>query len=355
MRLSRLLLLPLAVAIIAGGCSSDSNTNAVPSDTKAPVVVFTSPTSGQAITASELTAEITATDENGVVKVEFFLDGGSAAIATLTAQPWKTTISLTSLADGAHSITAKASDPSGNIGSADVSFTKGAGTNDTKRMVLVEIVTSANCPPCGPANEYFNGKIASPLLQSRLAIIRNHVWWPRSTDQLWLDSQTWAKPRTDYLFKPLTSYIAPCGWVDGWNADSDPDAWLTKISEDMKVAPEAKIELTKEDQGSDVVLTITVKGITSGAYTDLRLHTVMTESDIHYNDGNSEWVHYEVMRTMLPDANGTTLTLANDEEKTFTRTLTFDAKWVRDNMKAVVFLQANGSKKVLQAAKISLK
>ncbi len=72
----------------------------------------------------------TASDANGVSKVEFYVDG--ALQATDTASPWAATLDSTTLANGTHSLTAKAYDPSGNVGtSAAVSFSVSNAAADT--------------------------------------------------------------------------------------------------------------------------------------------------------------------------------------------------------------------------------
>ena len=75
----------------------------------------------------------TASDANGVSKVEFYVDG--ALQATDTASPWAATLDSTTLANGTHSLTAKAYDPSGNVGSSSaVSFSvsNSSGTTYTE-------------------------------------------------------------------------------------------------------------------------------------------------------------------------------------------------------------------------------
>ena len=86
-------------------------------DTTAPVV------SAQASgTAGSITFTATATDKVGVTRVDYYVDGvlkGSA-----TASPYTYAFSSTTVADGTHTLVAKAVDAAGNLGtSASVSFT----------------------------------------------------------------------------------------------------------------------------------------------------------------------------------------------------------------------------------------
>jgi hypothetical protein len=323
------------------------------SDTQAPTCSVKSPKANDLVGPQEMYVEVQATDNIGVTKVNVFIDEGTVPAATLTSQPWEAIVSIGSLTEGEHSISLEAYDLVGNIGiSPPVKFIKGVS-----KTTLIENVTSANCIPCGGQNETFRNATNNLKTSVNLAIIKYHVWWPRNTDSLWKDSQTWSKPRTDYLFSPIpaSQYTAPMAWVGGLQMGNLATDWISQVTQDMKQAAEAKIVLSKSGTGSSVELRITVKGISSAQYSDLRLHTVITESEINYNDGNSEFVHHDVMRTMLPDAYGENILLGNSEEKTFTRSITIESKWKKDNLKAVVFIQSNGSKKILQAARISLK
>jgi hypothetical protein len=131
--------------------------------------------------------------------------------------------------------------------------------------------------------------------------------------------------------------------------------WKAAVDNDLNKAPEAAIELSKQDQADKIVLTIKVTGLTSTEYTDLRLHTVVTEDSILYNGGNDENVHYAAMRTMIPDADGFPVTLVRGNQIVKTWEITPGTEWARDYLNAVVFVQSSGSKHVLQAAKLSLK
>jgi len=86
-------------------------------DTTAPTV-----TAKVAGTSGTLTFTATATDNIGVTRVEYYLDG--AVKGSATASPYTLAFSTTTLANGSHSLVAKAYDAAGNVGtSVAVSFT----------------------------------------------------------------------------------------------------------------------------------------------------------------------------------------------------------------------------------------
>lgn len=355
-RAAALLLSTLLIIFTLNGCKEE--TTGPDTDTTAPVVSFRLPAAADTVGIESVTVSLTATDEVGVTKVEIFIDGDATPVKTLTAAPWDAVLSIAALADGAHTLTAKAHDAAGNVGTAAArNFVKGIRTVDiVQRMVLTEVITSANCTPCGPANEYLHTQTSSAAYTDRLAVIKYHAPIPRSTDRLWRESQTWGRPRMTYLFAPTAFELgnAPNAWINGTLIGSVAQNWVAQINQDLTIAPDAKIELTKVVNGSAITLTIKATGLMASAMTDLRLHTVVTESNIEYNDGNSENIHYDVMRTMLPDAAGEQITLAKGETKSFTRQITIDPTWVQNNCDVVVFIQSNTSKYVLQAAKTTL-
>jgi len=94
-------------------------------DTTAPTA-----TASESGTSGTITLSATASDNVGVTKVEFYIDG--ALVGTDTTSPYSVTTNSTGLANGTHSLVAKAYDAAGNVGtSAAVSFTVSNTTGGT--------------------------------------------------------------------------------------------------------------------------------------------------------------------------------------------------------------------------------
>lgn len=345
--LTHLFSLFLIVALLAGCDTKAVNEPGV--DIQSPTVYFQAPLSGDSITTADIAILLTASDNDAVSSIELSLDGG-APFATLTAEPWEATLLTADITEGTHTLRATAKDPTGNVNTATVQLRKGsAQQEDVLRMALVEIVTSANCPPCGPANELYHQEEETPLFQQQVATIKYHVWWPRPTDKLWHHSSEWCRPRVESLFDPNEG--APMGFVNGSKVNNRASDWISSAKVGVDVPAGAKIELASTRSGNSIELTITVKGISTGSFNDLRLHTVVTESDIEYNDGNSEQFHYDVMRRMYPSWDGEIVSIANQQTAVFQRSIEINSEWNAENLGVVVFLQSNGSREVLQAAK----
>ncbi len=82
-----------------------------PADTQAPTVSAT-----ESGTSGTITFSATASDNVGVTKVEFYVD--NVLKGTDTASPYTMTLDSTTLANGSHTLVAKAYDAAGNVGTA---------------------------------------------------------------------------------------------------------------------------------------------------------------------------------------------------------------------------------------------
>ena len=91
-------------------------------DHRAPVVSVTAPAAGARVSGT-ITLAADASDRSGVREVRWYVDGSQVA-GDAAGAPWQASWSSTTVADGTHTIVAKAVDPAGNWGtSRAVSFT----------------------------------------------------------------------------------------------------------------------------------------------------------------------------------------------------------------------------------------
>jgi hypothetical protein len=94
-----------------------------PIDTTPPTVSVTAPVAGATVSGKTVTLSATASDNTSVSAVQFLVDGSAVAGADTTT-PYQTTWDTTTATNGTHTISAQASDPSGNVGtSTNVSVT----------------------------------------------------------------------------------------------------------------------------------------------------------------------------------------------------------------------------------------
>ncbi len=78
------------------------------------------------------------------------------------------------------------------------------------------------------------------------------------------------------------------------------------------------------------------------------LHFILTETDIPYSwQGQS--MLYDVVRDMLPDANGENISIASGDSTQKERDFSMSGSWVNENCKIIVFVQ-NASREIYQGA-----
>lgn len=92
-------------------------------DNDPPAVTITSHANGDVVSGAEVIIAASATDADGVDYVAFFVDGISIGVDSDGTDGWSVSWDSTSVADGAHTLTAKATDTAGKTGSASVSIT----------------------------------------------------------------------------------------------------------------------------------------------------------------------------------------------------------------------------------------
>jgi hypothetical protein len=96
-------------------------TSGAPSDTTPPTVSITAPANATTVSGS-VTVSATASDNVGVVGVQFLLDGVNLG-AEDTTSPFSATWNTTTASNGSHTLTARARDAAGNSASASVTVT----------------------------------------------------------------------------------------------------------------------------------------------------------------------------------------------------------------------------------------
>jgi hypothetical protein len=80
----------------------------------------------------------TATDDNGVTQIEFFVDGTSIGIDTNGGDGWSVSWDTTTTTDGSHTVSATATDTAGKTGADSISVTVQNGTTtDTPPTVSI--------------------------------------------------------------------------------------------------------------------------------------------------------------------------------------------------------------------------
>jgi hypothetical protein len=145
------LLVANGIAWIANGTGGGGG------DTTAPTVSITAPLNGATVVGT-VSINATASDNVGVTKVEFYVDG--ALKSTDTTSPYSYSWDSTSVANGSHALTAKAYDAALNVGTStvvNVTVNNPTGTDISGWTVTQANATVVYTIPAGtviPANGY---------------------------------------------------------------------------------------------------------------------------------------------------------------------------------------------------------
>jgi hypothetical protein len=222
------------------------------------------------------------------------------------------------------------------------------------RTVLIEEFTSATCVPCSQATPIINSIIADSKYQSRVISVRYHMDLPFAGDP-------WYKANVPDNSARKAFYgisALPAARINGVITQVQPTN-----ETDMRLAIEgemngaagnapAKLEVTQSQDGNQV--SVAVKVTAGEAINGLKLMAAAVETRSHIDTLiGAPWNHekdvYDVMRKLLPDANGQTVTLAAGKSQTFNLSYTIDPSWQADQMYTVAFLQDAFDNTVVQA------
>jgi hypothetical protein len=122
------------VAVASSGVSTP--------DTTPPTVSISSPTSGATVSGT-ITVSASASDNVGVAKVEFYLDG--VLKQTDTSSPYTFSWDTTTATNASHTLTAKAYDAAGNTASASVTVAVNNATQTSTSTILFQSDFESGC------------------------------------------------------------------------------------------------------------------------------------------------------------------------------------------------------------------
>lgn len=232
------------------------------------------------------------------------------------------------------------------------------------RLVLVEEFTQASCGPCAAANPAFDALLGSAANLSKAVRLKYQTSWP-GYDPMNEQNPAEVQTRVDYYGVDGVPY----GVVDGIGIANDCGAYLGspscltqgELNTEATITSPITLELTHtfsaDYQTVSVTAVVTNVSASSFGGSGTRLHVALIEKQIDFASApgsNGEETFYNVMRKMLPGANGTNMTaaLAPGESVTYT----FNNVDVPDylynlgRLAIVAFVQNNASKAVHQAA-----
>jgi hypothetical protein len=243
---------------------------------------------------------------------------------------------------------------------------------DSTRVVLVELFTGAQYPPCVAADVAFDAALET-FKPSDVVFLEHHLHVPRPDPLTNADTEA----RSEYYGKEIEGtptvlidgkLTAPLG---GFRRDCKVsyEALRKAVGKELETAKGADLKLTVRRDGDKLSLEARVSGLKkTGA--KVRLRFVLVEDVVRYPGRNGQRLHHHVVRAFPGGARGQALT-----EQSATKTATVSLAALRkaledylteankkrpfldderplrlENLKVVAFVQDDEDKSVLQAA-----
>ena len=251
----------------------------------------------------------------------------------------------------------------------------------TDRVVLVELFTGAECPPCVGADLAFDGLIKS-YDPSEMVFLQYHLHIPAPDPLTNEDGETRQTFYGDDVIEGTPTFVVNGKGVRGGGGKSEdaPDLYKSlrnlldpKVDQNSK----AKLKAAAMRKGNTIDITADVTELEDpGSHIKLRL--ALIEDEVNYTGGNQVRKHHHVVRAFPGGVNGTAVktkefkhTASVDVEelkKGLTKYLDDFAKANKEtpfpnaqrpmelkNLKVVAFLQNDKTKEVLQAVQVDVK
>ncbi|MCE9530473.1 MAG: hypothetical protein K8T89_04990 [Planctomycetes bacterium] len=244
------------------------------------------------------------------------------------------------------------------------------------RVVLVELFTGAECPPCVAVDLAFDA-MASTYKPNEVAFLQYHMHIPGPdplTNKEGLERAEFYGPKIRG-----TPAIFFNGKKDDAGGGAAKDAKLKYatfrevVEEDLEKPAGAKIQLTASSTGGEISIKAAVSEL-ANAGEKVTLRFVLTEERIRYTGGNGLRYHHNVVRALPGGAKGFPLA-KKDSEHTATVNLTKlrediskyletfakedefpnpDRPLALKNLRVVAFVQDDATGAVLQAAQVEI-
>jgi hypothetical protein len=259
-----------------------------------------------------------------------------------------------------------------------VAVTKYAGRPaKSDQVVLVELFTGAECPPCVAADLAFDA-LAKTYTPKEVILLQYHLHIP-GPDPL-TNSDTVARSKfyeDEVEGTPTIIFNGRPGAGGGGrkeSANEKYDEYVGVIDPLIDGQAKAKVQVGAVQKGNKIEITGNVSDVEKPG-DNVRLRFALVEEMVKYQGGNKLEAHHHVVRSLPGGANGFAL-----KEKTLKQTVTVDLDELRKktkeylddynkkrefpnkerplelkNLRVVAFVQNDATKQVLQSAETEIK
>lgn len=178
------------------------------------------------------------------------------------------------------------------------------------KIVLLEDFANVSCVPCVASNLIIKSLKTYTYDETKLVVLKFPTNFPSPNDPFYLAAQVYCNARITYynvLFAPTTI-------LDGILKPVSSDSIKVKAAIEQRLAeiPKFQVSVTDTITGGNINYKVRVECLdTNGISTaNLALRFVVMEEEIIFSTppgSNGETHFYDVVRTMLPDQNGITI------------------------------------------------
>lgn len=178
-----------------------------------------------------------------------------------------------------------------------------------QRVPLYEVFTASTCPPCLQGNANFH-EVLNPQPAHEWAGLKYQIFGPGTGDPYCTDETA---QRYGYYYPSALNggYSIPAMWANGGD-DLDPRSLTTAIHQEEKSRPSFTfLHATYTVDVATQTVSVNVEGLPVMEYPtgNYRLQVAIIENETDNNvKNNGETEFFLVVKKMLPDQNGITLT-----------------------------------------------
>ena len=217
-----------------------------------------------------------------------------------------------------------------------------------RKIALIEEQTNAGCGPCAANNpilqEFFESYYGGVLS------VRYHSQGPGYDPMYQLNIPDNTNRINYYGVGTVPNY-----WIDGADhgVPGNGEALYNQMYERLSLQSPVKIYMDATATVDSVYGTIAIKAYDDVTQSNLRLRIAVIERMKVYATppgSNGEKIFPDVMRKMVPDGSGTSISsISNGDSLTFYFSTPTNAQWNVNDLAVVAFLQSDASKEVIQS------
>ncbi len=222
-----------------------------------------------------------------------------------------------------------------------------------QKVVLIEDFSNVSCQPCVASNKIIESLTNRTFGRSKVVAIKFATNFPSPNDTFYIHNRADCNSRISFY----SVLFAPTTMVDGISRPNASDSLQMKDTINARLMKSVRFNITVLDSigGGQYFASVSVQTIDASGidFADLRLHTVVTETDIRFPappGSNGETVFYDVMRRMLPSNAGEQLVAGATEPVRYQRQVPIHARWNASNLNTVCYVQNIRTKEVYQTS-----